>query len=132
MSREAEILLAIDEFAAALARFRAEVAALIPPAAVNGAGSEGADDPAEVLLDTTSAAARWGLARDTVAKMCREVDGIGVWKGDGPGSWRLASDDVRPPEEWRRRKLPLRCTVCGREMPGEHWRRRRCRQCGGR
>jgi hypothetical protein len=32
--------------------------------------------------------------------------------------------DVRPPEEWRRRKLPLRCTVCGREMPGEHWRRR--------
>jgi hypothetical protein len=44
LSREAEILIAkLDEFAAELARFWAEVAELIPPAAVNGAGSEGAD-----------------------------------------------------------------------------------------
>ena len=47
MSREAEILLAkLDEFAAELARFRAELVAALPPAAANGVGSEGADDQA--------------------------------------------------------------------------------------
>jgi hypothetical protein len=30
---------------------------------------------------TPTAAARFGLARDTIAKMCREVDGIDIWKG---------------------------------------------------
>ena len=59
MSREAEILLAkIDESAAELARFRAELVALIPSAVGNGA--DPGDDPADALIDTTSAAVRFG------------------------------------------------------------------------
>jgi hypothetical protein len=84
--REAEILLArLDEFAAELARFRNELLALIPPAVTNGAGAEDAVEE-DALIDTTSAGARFTLARDTIAKMCREVDGIGVWKG---GRWQV-------------------------------------------
>ena len=47
------------------------------------------------------------------------------------GWWRLAGDPGDPPEEWRPRRQ-LRCRVCGELMPGAHWRRRRCRACGGR
>jgi hypothetical protein len=67
VSREAEILLAIDEFAAALARFRALLVALMPPAAVNGAGSEGADDFAERhLIDPVSGQTRFAIPQDTL------------------------------------------------------------------
>jgi hypothetical protein len=37
----------LDAFAAELARFRAEIIALMPPAAANGADVDGADDFAE-------------------------------------------------------------------------------------
>jgi hypothetical protein len=85
VSREAEILQAIDEFAAALARFRAELAALVPPPAVNGAGD--ADDLADgSLLDTTSAAARFGYPQDTIRKWCRTED-LGVMRG---GRWLVS------------------------------------------
>jgi hypothetical protein len=52
-----EALLAkLDEFAGELARFRAELIALMPPPATDGAGSEGADDFAEQhLIDPASA-----------------------------------------------------------------------------
>jgi hypothetical protein len=70
-----EALLAkLDEFAGELARFRAEVVAMMPPAEGNGLD---ADDHA-ALIDTTSAAARFGFMPDTVRKMCGEIDGIGV------------------------------------------------------
>jgi hypothetical protein len=38
------------------------------------------------LIDTTSAAARFGLARDTIAKACREIPGVGTWRG---GRWQV-------------------------------------------
>ena len=53
---------------------------MIPPAAVNGAGAEDADDLADALIDTTSAGARTGFARDTTAMWCRTVPGVGVWR----------------------------------------------------
>ena len=51
---------ALDEFAVELARFRAELIALMPPAATNGAGSEGADDFAEQhLIDPGECSRDW-------------------------------------------------------------------------
>jgi hypothetical protein len=77
VSRDAEILLSkLDDFAAELARFRAALVALIPPAESNGL--DASDDQADALIDTTSAAARFGFMLDTVRKMCGEIDGIGV------------------------------------------------------
>jgi hypothetical protein len=50
----AEALLArLDAALSELGEVRRQVVALIPPAAVNGAGAEDADDQAEALLDTT-------------------------------------------------------------------------------
>jgi hypothetical protein len=39
-----------------------------------------ADDLADALIDTTSAGARTGFARDTTAMWCRTVPGVGVWR----------------------------------------------------
>jgi hypothetical protein len=52
VSREAEILLTkLDEFAAELPRFRAELIALIPAAEGNGLA---ADEQADALVDKTA------------------------------------------------------------------------------
>jgi hypothetical protein len=71
VSREAEILLAkIDEFAAELAQFRAELVALIPPAAANGADE--ADDFAPYRqIDGASAQSRFNVAQDTLRAWAR-------------------------------------------------------------
>jgi hypothetical protein len=88
VSREVEILLAIDEFAAALARFRAQVAALIPPAESNGLDDDLADGN---LLDTHAAAARFGLPADCLRRWARETRNtpgeIGRRKG---GRWLVS------------------------------------------
>jgi hypothetical protein len=96
VSREAEILLAkLDEFAVELARFRAEVAALIPPAEC--AGSEGADDLApEHLLDTHAASARFGYPRDT---RCKPTYGNAHRRGQGR-TWRPVHRSSSPIARW--------------------------------
>jgi hypothetical protein len=74
---EAEAIL--ERLDRCIRELEAAVAASMPAPAANCA-DDAADDLADALIDTTSAAARFGFARDTIAKMCREVDGIGVWK----------------------------------------------------
>ena len=74
------ILARVDAALNELAEVRRQIVALIPPAAVNGAGAEDADDLADALIDTTSAGARTGFARDTTAMWCRTVPGVGVWR----------------------------------------------------
>jgi hypothetical protein len=78
------LLIKLDEFAAELARFRSEIVAQLPP--TEGNGADDADDLSpDNLLDTHSAAERFGWPRDSVARWCRE--GAGIKQG---GRW-LAS-----------------------------------------
>jgi hypothetical protein len=75
-----EALLArLDAALSEIAEVRRQVVELMPPAAANGAGAEDADDLADALIDTTSAGATTGFARDTTAMWCT-VPGVGVWR----------------------------------------------------
>ena len=78
-------------------------------------------------------AAETGIAVRTLfearARLPIACDRIGDGKGR-PGVWRL-EHHAPSPRGWRRRKLQF-CAGCGELMVGEHWRRRRCRRCGGR
>lgn len=89
MPDAAAILRWLDELLREVTALRDEVAASLPApeAEGNGLDTDGLD-----LIDTTSASARFALARDTVAKMCREVDGVGVWKG---GRWQVRIGALR-------------------------------------
>jgi hypothetical protein len=87
------------------------------------------------LPAASSRAAEIGLSQRTPIECIDRV-------AHGPGRWLLVHDNVRPPEEWcryklrlllarkasptaiatlDRRKLPLRCRICGQEMPDAHW-----------
>src|SRR5262249_39252495 len=102
------------EFAAELARFRAEVAALTPAPAAEGNGQEilgpnlvqGFTDAdhlaADNLLDTTSAKERFGYPRKTIAKRCR-TGSAGV---SGGGRWL-----VSVPRLQRRLNGKFKCAV---------------------
>ena len=83
-----DLLERLDRLLAELQAIRAELVATLPAPEGNGF----ADDQADALIDTTSAAARFELARDTVAKACREIDGIGIWKG---GRWQVRVGALR-------------------------------------
>ena len=83
-----------------------------------------------MVASCIGAATEAGLSMRTLFEARKRLPIVCDRAGDGPGSWRLEGTTA-PPEEWKRRKLPLKCRVCGQEMPGEHWRRRRCRQCRG-
>jgi hypothetical protein len=60
---------------AELGRLRDAVAARTAEPEILAAADD--DDTNQALIDTTSAAARFGYASDSIRKMCREVDGIG-------------------------------------------------------
>jgi len=61
---------------AELDQLRAVLAARIPAEPEILAAADD-DDTDQALIDTTSAAARFGYESDSIRKMCREVDGIG-------------------------------------------------------
>ena len=78
------LLRRFDAALSELAELRAELVALMPPAEVNGLD---ADDLADGnLLDTTSAAARFGFPQNTIRKWCRTED-LGVMRG---GRWLVS------------------------------------------
>jgi hypothetical protein len=63
----ADILVRFDGALAELIALRVELVALMPPAAVNGARSEGADDFAEHhLIDPVSGQTRFAIPQDTL------------------------------------------------------------------
>lgn len=79
------LLLRLDQFAAELARFRSEIVAQLPTPTPNSNGAD-TDDLPDTLIDTSSAALRFGFASDSIRKMCREIPGIGTWKA---GRWQV-------------------------------------------
>jgi hypothetical protein len=96
VSREAEILLAIDEFAAALARFRAEVVASMPapasePEILAAADDDAADFRPHLMLHPSEAAQRFDLAINTVRFLCR-TRGLGRKYGH---RWRALDQGVK-------------------------------------
>jgi hypothetical protein len=88
MLEAAAILARLDVIQRQLDELRVKLMESMPAPAAEG---NGIDEP-DAMIDTTSAAARFSLARDTIAKMCREVDGIGVWKG---GRWQVRVGAMR-------------------------------------
>ena len=83
-----DLLERIDRAIAELEALRAELMAALP---AEGNGADADDDLApERLLDTTSASARFGYPRDTIAKWCRE--GCGVKRG---GRWLVSTPRLR-------------------------------------
>lgn len=92
MSREAEILLAkIDGFAAELARFRAEIAALIPPTEGNGLDAD-SDFAEHNLASVQAASERWHVPQDTLRHWCRHEQGLGIRSGN---VWRISAPALR-------------------------------------
>jgi hypothetical protein len=93
-----------------------------------------ANGPQPVSYCLAEAAAR-GLSQRTVFEARRTLGIVCIRFADGrpfarPGLWKLVRDAASP-QEWKRRALRF-CRVCGEAMPGAHWLRRRCRECGGR
>jgi hypothetical protein len=87
------LLLKLDEFAAELSRFRAELVALMPPAATNGAGSEGADDFEEHnVVSVQAASERWHVPQDTLRHWARHEAGLGIRTGN---VWRISVPALR-------------------------------------
>jgi hypothetical protein len=81
-----------DALLARLDAIMAELAAL--RAAVAGANTlhnvDGIDTPADNLIDTTSAAARFGYSRDSIIRWCRQGCGRkvgGRWLADPHKLW---------------------------------------------
>jgi hypothetical protein len=87
-----DLLARLDAAIAELQAIRAELVLELPSNPGTTPVLEGVCDDSDVLLDTTSAAARFSLARDTVAKACREIPGVGVWKG---GRWQVRVGAMR-------------------------------------
>jgi hypothetical protein len=89
----AAILRRLDELLRQVSALRDEVAASAPPAAVNGAGSEGADDFAEYNMASVQAASeRWNVPQDTLRHWCRHEQGLGVRSGN---VWRISVPALR-------------------------------------
>jgi hypothetical protein len=85
----ADTLVRLDGALAELIALRVELVALMPPAAVNGAGSEGADDFAEHhLIGPVSGQTRFAIPQDTLRE--------GRPGSPTPAPWR-ARATARPP-----------------------------------
>ena len=86
MPEAAAILARLDAIMAELVELRAEVVAMMPVETLYNV-QDIADDLADgSLLDTHSAAARFGYAQDTIRKWCR-TEGLGVMRG---GRWLVS------------------------------------------
>jgi hypothetical protein len=97
----ADLLARLDRITDEIAALRAELVALLPTPAANGADTLAIDD----LLDTVTASERFGYPRDTVARWCRQ--GLGHRVG---GRWmvRAGWPLTARPKRRRARRLDRR------------------------